>query len=331
MEGGGQRHACTRVRARGTRSRPRRRSWHASSSRRVRRSASVRRASRAVTRPHARDGLGHPDRSARRVGPRDAGDRGARVPRARADRGRAIALGCASTSRARIARGPASRPNPPRGASRARERGTPRREPAGSGKLKSRAGPGAGDAFAPAEGLLGAHGQDGGAEASHLSCRLGGVGCRTEVECASMAPRPGRAPPIKSGMRANARSPDVPLRSRKRIVSPDWWKTILRQPGVLGVYRRVKKPAEAGEKLCFESLPPSGRARRAENANTRSFGSRNPSVARGALVSARSRVVVTARVVRDGWARSRLEQAGGRRRRDDRAFARARRGELELG
>ena len=76
----------------------------------------------------------------------------------------------------------------------------------GSGKLKSRAGPGAGDAFAPAEGLLGAHGQDGGAEASHLSCRLGEVGCRTEVECASMAPSRARALPIKSGMRANARS-----------------------------------------------------------------------------------------------------------------------------
>jgi hypothetical protein len=66
----------------------------------------------------------------------------------------------------------------------------------------------------------------------------------------------------KVGMRANARSPDVPSRSRSRIVSPDWWKTILRQPGVLGVYRRVKKPAEthpaeAGEKLLPELFPPS--------------------------------------------------------------------------
>lgn len=122
------------------------------------------------------------------VGPGDAWDRGARVPRARADRGRAIAFGRASTSCASIARGSGSRPDPPRGASRARERGPSR---LGSGKLKSRAGPGAGDAFAPAEGLLGAHGQDGGAEASHLSCRLGEVGCRTEVECASMASEPG--------------------------------------------------------------------------------------------------------------------------------------------
>ena len=70
------------------------------------------------------------------VGPGDAWDRGARVPRARADRGRAIAFGRASTSRVSIARGSGSRPDPPRGASRARERGTPRHEPSGLWKVK---------------------------------------------------------------------------------------------------------------------------------------------------------------------------------------------------
>jgi len=148
------------------------------------------------------------------VGPGDAWDRGARVPRARADRGRAIAFGRASTSRASIARGSGSRPDPPRGASRARERGTPRHEPSGLWKVKSRAGPGAGDAFAPAEGLLGAHGQDGGAEASHLSCRLGEVGCRTEVECASMAPEPGPSSAYKVRDARKRTEPDAILRSR---------------------------------------------------------------------------------------------------------------------
>lgn len=51
----------------------------------------------------------------------------------------------------------------------------------------------AGNEVVPAESLLGAHGQDGGAEASHLRCCFGKAGCRTEVECAVMeARREGR-------------------------------------------------------------------------------------------------------------------------------------------
>lgn len=66
---------------------------------------------------------------------------------------------------ARSARG-SRRAFPARGAvvPRALSPGGPRVE------LKSRASRVAGNAVAPAEGLLGAHGQDGGAEASHLYC-----------------------------------------------------------------------------------------------------------------------------------------------------------------
>ena len=171
------------------------------------------------------------------VGPGDAWDRGARVPRERADRGRAIAYGRASTSRASIARGPAARQDPPRGASRAREWGTSRHDPAGLWKVKiARGSAHAGDAFAPAEGLLGAHGQDGGAEASHLSCRLGGVGCRTEVECASMAPKPGHATPIKSGCaqthgarmchRARVRASSALIGGKRFCGNREYWGSI---------------------------------------------------------------------------------------------------------
>ena len=159
-----------------------------------------------MTRPPARDELGHPARSARRW------DRGTRGIGARAFPAHAPIAVARSRTGALPRHVRVSLPDPgrvriPRAERPARASGErPGTSRLGSGKLKSRAGPGAGDAFAPAEGLLGAHGQDGGAEASHLSCRLGEVGCRTEVECASMAPSRARALPIKSGMRANARS-----------------------------------------------------------------------------------------------------------------------------
>ena len=178
------------------------------------------------------------------VGPGDAWDRGARVPRARADRGRAIAYGRASTSRASIARGSGSRPDPPRGASRARERGTPRHEPSGLWKVKIARGSWC-RRRVRAEGLLGAHGQDGGAEASHLSCRLGEVGCRTEVECASMAPEPGPSSAYKVRDARKRTEPDAIYARVRCIVSPDWSTGFWRLCGVSLVAKFCEKRSSA--------------------------------------------------------------------------------------
>ena len=201
-----------------------------------------------MTRPPARDGLGHPARSARRW---DRGTRGigARAFPAHAPIAVARSRSGALPRHVRVSLADPGRVRIPRAERPARASGErPGTSRLGSGKLKSRAGPGAGDAFAPAEGLLGAHGQDGGAEASHLSCRLGEVGCRTEVECASMAPEPGPSSAYKVRDARKRTEPDAIYARVRCIVSPDWSTGFWRLCGVSLVAKFCEKRQQ--QELC---------------------------------------------------------------------------------